>query len=628
MFDLVVLVLLTAVGAQAPGTPETEREPTENSQRVLAHQETVVVTATRREQELGQSVSLVSVLSAEDLELSPALVLDDHLRRIPGFSLFRRSGSLSSHPTTQGVSLRGIGPSGTSRSLVLFDGIPLNDPFGGWVYWNRIPILAVEQVEISRGGASQLYGSSALGGTIQIRPQKPSPGRLEFLVEMGNREIYDVSALASDRKGDWGYVLSGRAFDTAGFFVVSEEELGAVDTPTRVAFQSFLGRVEYKRAYAGVNLFREDRNNGTRIQVNNSWLTLVEGGVEGSAWRLRLYSQFQELNSTFSRVLPDRSQEFKTADQHFPSSGYGSSFTWQPSGEILVGADWRQARWEEEVQNLSGVFAQYLESVHPRLDLLVGARFDVWENQSTETSFNPRAGLLFRADPAVTVRGSVYRGFRAPSLNELYRPFRVGNIRTQANPGLTEEHLWGFEGGLDFHPHPALFVRLNGFWNRLEDPVSNVTLSVSPELILRQRQNLGSGTIQGGEAEVVRRLGFRWALRASYLYSQAVVDQTGRLFPQVPRHQGLVGLEYLGPIQFRADGRFLSRQFEDDLNQLHLAGYGVLDLNVRKPLGEQLELFFSVENLFDRKYAVGRLPIERLGTPRLIHGGVRVRLWR
>ena len=153
------------------------------------------------------------------------------------------------------------------------------------------------------------------------------------------------------------------------------------------------------------------------------------------------------------------------------------------------------------------------------------------------------------------------------------------------NPGLAEEHLWGFEGGVDIHPSPALLIRLNGFWNTLKDPVSNVTVSVSPELILRQRQNLGSGTIKGVEAEAVRRLTSRWALRASYLYSQAVVDETGRLFAQVPRHQGLVGLEYLGPIQFRVEGRFLSQQYEDDLNQLPLAGYGVLDLQVPQAPG-------------------------------------------
>ena len=285
--------------------------------------------------------------------------------------------------------------------------------------------------------------------------------------------------------------------------------------------------------------------------------------------------------------------------------------------------DWQQSRWAEEVQNLAGVFVQYQKPVHPRLDALLGARFDLWQNQHTHNSLNPRAGLLFRAASDFTIRSSVYRGFRAPTLNELYRPFRAGNILTQANGKLTEEWLWGFEGGVDFHPRPDLLVRLNSFWNRLEDPVSNVTVSVSPELILRQRRNLGSGTIKGGEAELIHHLTSHWLLRASYLYSQAVVDETGLLFPQVPHHQGVASLEYLGPVQILLEGRFVSRQYEDDLNQLPLAGFGILDFQVRRPLAEQLELFISVENLFERKYPVGRLPIERLGTPRLIHGGVR-----
>ncbi len=624
MFDLIVFVLLFHSVVQNP--PSDPDLPGEAAEEIPALRETVVVTAARTEQPLLDAVSMVSVLDKQDLRRSPALVLDDHLRRIPGFSLFRRSSSISSHPTTQGVSLRGIGPSGTSRSLVLFDGIPLNDPFGGWVYWNRIPTLALSQVEVSRGANSQLYGSSALGGTVQLRPLATEDGRFEILGQLGNRQTYDVSALASDRKGDWGYVLAGRLFDTEGFFIISEENRGAVDTPADVQFQSFLGKVKFKNAFAGVNLFQEKRNNGTQIQKNDSWLVLLDGGVAGSNWRLRLFSQFQELNSTFSRVLPDRSREFKTADQHFPSSGFGSSFEWRPSEEVLVGVDWRQARWDGEVQNLGGVFVQHQKSVHPRLDALLGARFDLWQNQDTHNSLNPRAGLLFRAAPNFTIRSSVYRGFRAPTLNELYRPFRAGNILTQANGKLMEERLWGFEGGVDFHPRPDLLIRLNSFWNRLEDPVSNVTVSVSPELILRQRRNLGNGTIKGGEAELIHRLTSRWSLRASYLFSQAVVDETGLLFPQVPHHQGVAGLEYLGPVQILLEGRFVSRQYEDDLNHLPLAGYGVLDFQVRRPLAEQLELFISVENLFAREYPVGRLPIERLGTPRLVHGGIRLLL--
>lgn len=604
---------------------DPQKEETAEEDR-LTYQEVVIVTAARQEQPVGEAISMVSVLTAEELERTPALVLDDQLRRVPGFSIFRRSNSIASHPTTQGVSLRGIGPSGTSRSLVLFDGIPLNDPFGGWVYWNRIPPAALEAVEVSRGATSQLYGSSALGGTLQLRPRAPRPDTWNIDGQFGNRETFDVNVLASDRRDELGYVVAGRVFDTDGFFIVKEEDRGAVDRPATVEFQNFFGRVEYKRFHAGVNLYREERNNGTEIQVNDSWLALVEGGVQGESWQFRFHSQFQELNSSFSRILPDRSMEFKTAEQHFPSKGFGSSLTWQPGTGFLLGADWRQARWEGEVQNLTGVFAQNLMTPHRRVDVLLGARVDAWENQETQTSFNPRAGVLIRAAPTVTLRSSLYRGFRAPTLNELYRPFRVGNIVTEGNPNLDEEHLWGIEGGVDLHPTSSVLVRLNGYWNTLEDPVSNVTLSVTPELVTRQRQNLGSATIKGLEAEARYRFASRWEARTAYLYSDAVVDETDVRLPQVPRHQAVIGLEFFGPLQVGVEGRVVGEQFEDDLNELPLAGYGVVDVMARRSVSTMLDVYVAVENLFDQEYAVGRLPEERLGTPRLVHGGIRFRL--
>src|SRR5207237_2102710 len=110
----------------------------------------------------------VVVLNRETIASSPAATIDDMLRQVPGFTLFRRSGSRSANPTSQGVSLRGIGASGASRALVLGDGIPLNDAFGGWVYWGRVPRAALDRVEVLRGGASDLYGSAAMGGVVQF----------------------------------------------------------------------------------------------------------------------------------------------------------------------------------------------------------------------------------------------------------------------------------------------------------------------------------------------------------------------------------------------------------------------------------------------------------------------------
>ena len=154
-----VLLLLAAAPARAQD--EAERlEP-------------VVVTATRTEQRLGETPASVTVLTREDIGRTAAQSLDDLLRQVPGFSLFRRSSSLVSHPTTQGVSLRGIGPSGASRALVLLDGIPINDPFGGWVYWDRVPLQSVEQVEVVRGGGASVWGNYALGGVINIITRRP-----------------------------------------------------------------------------------------------------------------------------------------------------------------------------------------------------------------------------------------------------------------------------------------------------------------------------------------------------------------------------------------------------------------------------------------------------------------------
>ena len=127
----------------------------------------MTVTAARTATRVSDTAASVAVLSSEDLATTAALTVDDALRQVPGFSLLRRSGSRTANPTSQGVSFRGVGPSGASRAVVLADGIPINDPFGGWVYWGRVPREAINRIEVVQGGASSLYGTDALGGGDQ-----------------------------------------------------------------------------------------------------------------------------------------------------------------------------------------------------------------------------------------------------------------------------------------------------------------------------------------------------------------------------------------------------------------------------------------------------------------------------
>jgi outer membrane receptor protein involved in Fe transport len=630
MLDALILSALLAA-QQGPETKKEEEQKEETPQEKsepLTYQEFVVVTATATEQHLIDTVSLVSAFSEEDLKSSPALVIDDQLRRVPGFTLFRRSSSLYSHPTTQGVSLRGIGSSGASRSLVLWNGIPLNDPFGNWIYFNRLPTLSMRSAEVARGATSQLYGSSALSGTIQLLPRGIENSVLDMRVQGGNLGTYDVDVFASDRSGDWGWLASGRTFGTDGYVQIREEEQGAVDIPVNNEFQTFLGRLEYRDFHVGVNLYNEKHSNGTPIQQNDSQIYLFESGYETKRWSANFYGQSQVLDSGFSRILPGRVGEVSTGDQHFPSTGFGASFTMRTDRGIQWGADWRRSSWDVNRQNFAGVFAQYLVTVDSRWDVLVGGRFDLWQNQSTQGTFNPRAGLVFRASDAVTVRASGYRGFRAPSLNELYRPFRLGNVQTDANPNLTEEYLWGIEGGVDLHPNRSLLVRLNGFYNSLQDPVSNVTIQITPSTIFRQRQNLGSATIQGVEAEAIYQIASGFSVRGAYLFSDSIVDDTGLWIPQSPRNSGIVGLGYDGRFQFTVDWRLGGQTYDDDLNNFLLPAYQILDLSLRVPLAPKITAYFGIENVTDEEYVVRLTPIDNLGAPRVAHGGIELSLFR
>ncbi len=583
----------------------------------------VVVTAARIEQPLTEAISLVTAIGEDDIARSPTLTVDDLLRSVPGFSLFRRSGSLVAHPTTQGVSLRGIGPSGAGRSLVLFDGIPMNDPVGGWVYWNRIPPSAIGKIEVVRGATSQLYGSSALGGTIQAFSLEPDGRRIRGRAQLGNAGLRDVDVTATDAGNKWSYLFSGRLFDSSGYYLVSEDIRGQVDVPASSAFQTFFGRLRYDSIEAGLNVFHESRSNGTRIQSNSTRMALFDVGVDKERWDARVYVQSELFESSFSRLLPDRSAEFLTALQEIPSTSLGASWTWQHSPLLVAGLDWRHARWDQHSQNFAGLFAQSLLPLASSLDLLLGARIDAWENERWQTSLNPRAGLIWRTGDLMTVRTSAYRGFRSPNLNELYRPFRVGNVETLENPALDEEYLWGGEAGLDVHPHRRLLIRVNGFWNQLDNAVTNVTLSTSPSQILRQRMNSGGIVAKGVESEAELEFD-RFAIRGAYLLSDATLKGQRLAVPQVPRHQAVVALESraVRVVEWSVQARWTDRQFEDDLNTMILPEYVIVDGLLSRPVSKRIRLFLAVENVFGTEYVVGRTPVEQLGAPRLVHGGL------
>src|ERR1700753_778286 len=127
--------------------------------------ETVVVTASPPDPVGNDAFSVVKV-TASQLRAQPQL--DAALKQVPGLSLFRRDSSISANPTTQGVTLRSIAPSGAGRALVTLDGVPQNDPFGNWVIWSSLPGEDIGGAQVVRGAGAGPYGAGALTGVIAL----------------------------------------------------------------------------------------------------------------------------------------------------------------------------------------------------------------------------------------------------------------------------------------------------------------------------------------------------------------------------------------------------------------------------------------------------------------------------
>ena len=271
------------------------------------------------------------------------VTLDDVLRQVPGFTLFRRSGSLTANPTSQGVSLRGLGASGASRALVLYDGVPLNDPFGGWVYWSRVPVISISSLEILEGGASDLYGSDALSGVINILARPPTEDVIAVDAYAGSLTTAEGSLFAAKQLRNWAAALTADSFHSDGYLLVRDQDRGSVDTPA--ATQHRTGSITLDRRFSGSNrgfikgsLFEEARNNGTQLQVNSTHVGAADGGrrpwfhPSAGSFTTRLFFNSQRYLQTFSSIAADRNSESLVRSQTVPAERLGFSEYWTRPG--------------------------------------------------------------------------------------------------------------------------------------------------------------------------------------------------------------------------------------------------------------------------------------------------------
>ncbi len=627
-----------------------------------ARSEQVTVTAGRRPVRGAELPADATVLTRRDIEVAAAGTLDDVLRLTPGFSLFRRSPSRTANPTTQGVTLRGLSASGASRTLVLSDGVPLNDPFGGWVSWTRVPQVAIDRLEVVRGGASDLYGADAAGGVIQVLSMEPSSPVVRALIEGGTQESGRVSALAGTRRGAWNGVISGEWNTTEGAIPIAPEIRGPIDTMAGVDSAVVLASIggalsDTWRASVRGHYHTEDRTNGTPLQDND--INQRQGSAEvagNGAWgdlRVRGFVAGQGYDQAFSAVNAARTGETLSLRQRVASTMRGGSAEYvRPIGAVvlLAGGDVRQVDGElietrptgaptqaDGVQTLAGGFAQATWAAAPNLVVVGGVRADRVGTESTPggtrdtNAFSPKASVAWSGPHAITVRASGYRAFRAPTLNERLRSFRAGSTLTQNNPALDAERVTGGDVSVAWEPR-RLSLRATVFGARLEDAIANVTVSTTPTLITRQRRNAGTIASRGLEVEGRVQVLDSLAVTGSLAWTRSRFDESdepglaGNVVPQVPRAQGAFDVRWqpLSTTLLATQVRWTGRQFDDDRNQFALGRSVVTDLLGEHRFADALRGFVAFENLFDADYDTGRTPQRTVGPPRRVRVGVRV----
>jgi len=638
--------------------------------------ETVTVTPSRSGEPLIGAAADVRVLGERDLRTSAAVRVDDVLRQVPGFTLFRRTGSAYANPTIQGASLRGIGGSGAGRLLILQDGLPLNDPFGGWVAWGRVPRASIAQIDVLQGGSS-LYGMSALAGAVQVLTRPPSPGGVVFEGSGGNLGTADATLWAGGAHGPWQGSIGAEVFRTDGYIPVDSDVRGPVDT--RAGSSQRAIEAEGRRTWgpgssvsARFSWFDESRENGTDFQENStSWKRLAlgwDGALAGEA-SIRAYASSEGYEQTFSAVSADRTEETPTREQRVPSDAYGLTGQWKRTsarGDLVL-AGFEAARVSgvshEAPASGSGVetraggtqtslaaFGEAQLRLGRALDLTGMLRFDRWTNDPSETgsgssatgepapqlsdsAWSPLLALRADAGRGWSFMGSAYETFRAPTLNELYRSFRVGDVLTLANDTLGAERLRGIEGSTQYAAGSGIFLgKATLFHMEVRDPILNVTLDTDASPILRERRNLGRTVSEGCDLTMDVRLSYAWSATLGALFTHAVVVEApgnetleGKRIPLVPEQQATLQVRYGGRIfGASAQARWSGEVFDDDLNTLTLASAFTLDGLASVRFSEALEVFVAGENLLDERVETGRTPVLTVGPPKTWRAGLRI----
>lgn len=671
------LLLAAAVAPPARATPAMGRS---------LDLEPIVITASRHTQRANTVPAHVIVVSSADVKASPARSLDDVMRFVPGVHI-RAASSNIINPAYQTVSLLGTGMSilGGARSLVLMDGLPLSDGFGGWIPWNMVPTDIVERVEVLLGASSSLYGSSAMGGAVNVLTRSPKQRAADLNVSYGTRNTKIVNVYASDAfLNKFGLGIGYNDYRTDGYLWLQPNRRGPIDqnstarnSALHVKAASLEGDEGGPLWFVRGVLFHDQRNHGLADWYDSRDVMQGAAGARrpleaGGEVRAHAFLGTHLLDSTNAAIGGGaaRTSQARFVRNYLPSLDSGASLQWSQPFETLnssmtIGVDVRHtaARNNQDNYSATGVYQNSISSggqqttigffgqwaVSPVEDLIVSpsARVDHWQNHGAFqidaagkapiptkkfAFFSPRLAARYQLLEPLALRAAIYRGFVAPNLQALYRGARPQNSTILPNSELTPEILRiGGEFGTDLSLG-SFNLRTTFFWNEIQDAITPVTLSAAP--LVLQSKNIASTRNRGVAIAAPWRMSRQWSLLPDYTYTDAVITKSplntaleGKMSPDLPRHQATLklGFDDARIATMRLGARYVGQRWGNEVNTQNLDEHFVLDLGLSRWITKNLEVYFDGENLLDRRYTavqIGALPV--LGEPLYVALGVRL----
>lgn len=650
----------------------------------------IVVTALARP--AGEVAYDTVTLDRAALVDAPSGRIEDILGSVAGFQQFRRTDSRAANPTSQGATLRAIGGNAASRALVLLDGAPLADPFAGYVPWFALAPERLASVRVTRGAGAGAFGEGALAGTIELVSADPARASAVGEVDGGSYASLGARGSFSLPLAGGGIAMSAREDRGDGYFIIPASQRGPADIRSPYDQHSVAIRAAVPAGGATLSLdalaYDDHRTRGVAGVTSHD--TGFLGSVRvtgGGAWKYDAlaYLGAPTFATTAVSLDPTRTTATPSSNQfNTPAIGVGGKVEVRPPRlgalELRLGADvkddfgrseefaryvgtgFTQLRVTGGTNIVAGGFAEASLAASDALTLTATGRVDHWEidggyidtralaagapassaRYSNRDAIEPtgRAGAAWRVADGLSFRGAGYTGYRLPTLNELYRPFRVGLDATAANAALAPERLAGGEVGADF-ARPGIKLALTMFDNHVANAIGNMTAGVGPGTfdqvgfvaaggVFRRRVNLPAIDARGVEAEVHGSRG-PWRLDLSYAYTDSRVHapgtaQDGLAPANTPQQAAALSVGWTGPVTASATVRYTGPQFDDDLSQRRLGSATTINAEVAIPLARRVSVILRAENLADAFVASGvsASGVIDTGTPRTLWAGVRV----